>query len=358
MSKKTIAIILCLVIAVGATFLGGLQKIVGAPMIGLFIGMLVYNFGPAVDKEFLSGTTFARKKFLRWGIILAGGTLNFTTVVGVGAKAMPLILANIAISFAVAFIIGKKMLDLSTNTCTLVGGGTSICGGTAIATLASIINAKESEIAYAMTALFLFDIFSAVLYPYLAGWLGLTVNQFGILAGTSINDTSSVAAAEATYNVLNGLDTNLAITVKLARTTMLVLVSVLVTIAVVRQQSKENLAAAEQAKRDGVEQSEAVEPESIGKTVLRVFPWFVLYFLGMAVLNTLGLFDMINGLPGLLKDGYKFLITAALVGVGYNINFKDLFTKGIKPIILGGFTWVAVAASSLLFITIFANFIG
>lgn len=357
MNKKTIAIILCLVLAAVATYLGGFQNIVGAPMIGLFMGMLIFNLGPSVDKEFLSGTTFARKKFLRWGIIVAGGTLNFNTVLDVGATSMPLILANIAISFAVAFIIGRK-LNLSQNTCTLVGGGTSICGGTAIATLSTIINAKESEIAYAMTALFLFDIFSALLYPYLAGAIGLTVNQFGILAGTSINDTSSVAAAEATYNVLNNIDSSLAITVKLARTTMLVLVSVLVTISVVRKQSKLNVEASEKAKTDGSVEKEMIQPDSIGKTVLRVFPWFVLYFLGMAVLNTFGLFDMVNGLPGILKDGYKFLITAALVGVGFNIDFKDLFTKGVKPIILGGFTWLAVAVSSLLFITIFASYIG
>lgn len=357
MNKKTLAIVLCLILAFVATFLGGFQNIVGAPMIGLFIGMLIFNFGPSVDKEFLKGTTFARKTFLKWGIILAGGTLHFGTVVGFGAKAMPLILANIAVSFAVAFIIGRK-LKLSENTCTLVGGGTSICGGTAIATLASIINAKESEIAYAMTALFLFDIFSALIYPYLAEAIGLTINQFAVLAGTSINDTSSVAAAEATYNVLNGIDSNLAITVKLARTTMLVLVSVLVTISVVRKQSQANLAASQKARTDGTSEKDIVQPDSIGKTVMRVFPWFILYFLGMAVLNTFGLFNMVSGLPGLLKDGYKFLITSALVGVGFNIDFKDLFTKGVKPIILGGCTWVAVAASSLLFITIFASYIG
>lgn len=342
-SKKFTGILLCVLVAILATYLGGLQNVIGAPMIGLFIGMLILNIMPSIDKELKSGASYAGKKFLKWGIILAGGTLNFSQVLGYGAKAMPLILFNIALSFTVAYYIGKK-LELSTNTCTLVGGGSCICGGTAIATLASIIKAKETEIAYAMTAIFLFDIFAALIYPYLAGAMNLTVNQFGILAGTAINDTSSVAAAEATYNVLNNVDSSLAITVKLARTTMLILVSIIATIVTVKNQSKAN--------------TENVKQASIGETVMKVFPWFIVIFLGMAILNTVGVFEIIPGATVFFKKGYKFLITTALVGVGFKIKFKDLFTKGTKPIILGGCTWAAVAISSLLFITIFSNYIG
>ena len=241
MNKKSyFAIIVCVAIAVIATYLGGLQNIVGAPMIGLFIGMLIVNLLPTVDKDFKKGTTFAGKKFLNIGIILAGATLNFSQILGYGAKALPLIIFNICLSFTVAFFVGKK-LNLSDNTCTLVGGGTSICGGTAIATLSSIIKAKETEIAYAMTSIFLFDILAALVYPYLAGALNLTANQFGFLAGTAINDTSSVAASEATYNALHGLDLNLAITVKLTRTTMLIALAVIFTILAIVKKLKKML---------------------------------------------------------------------------------------------------------------------
>ncbi|CAK7068134.1 hypothetical protein CIW83_18965 [Tissierella sp. P1] len=342
-SKKLFGIILCIGIAILATFIGGLQNIVGAPMIGLFIGMLILNIMPSIDKDLKSGTSYAGKKFLKWGIILAGATLNFNQVLGYGAKALPLLLFNICLSFAVAYFVGKK-LELSTNTCTLVGGGSCICGGTAIATLASIIKAKETEIAYAMTAIFLFDILAALLYPYLAGFMGLTPNQFGFLAGAAINDTSSVAAAEATYNVLNNLDSSLAITIKLARTSLLILVSIVATIITVKNESKAN--------------KDSGGHISIGQTVMKVFPWFIVVFLGMAILNTLGVFNIIPGASKFFKTGYKFLITAALAGVGFKIHFKDLFTKGTKPIILGGCTWAAVALSSLLFITIFANYVG
>lgn len=360
MNKKSyLAIIVCVIIAVIATYLSGLQHLIGAPMIGLFIGMIIVNLLPTVDKDFKKGTTFAGKKFLTIGIILAGATLNFTQILGYGAKALPLIIFNICLSFSVAFFVGKK-LNLSDNTCTLVGGGTSICGGTAIATLSSIIKAKETEIAYAMTSIFLFDILAAFIYPYLAGAMNLTANQFGFLAGTAINDTSSVAASEATYNALNGLDLNLAITVKLTRTTMLIALAVIFTVLAIRKEAKENaiIASASSNSNKSTTATQVVANTSIGKTVLKVFPWFILGFLLMAVLNTMGLFSSIDGLPDLFKTGYKFFITVALAGVGFKIQFKDLFTKGIKPIILGGCTWLAVAISSLSFIFIFAGYVG
>lgn len=340
-NKKILAIILCIVIALVATFLGGKQNYVGAPMIGLFIGMLIYNLMPDADKDFKSGTSFAGKKFLNWGIILAGATLNFNEVVGFGAKAIPLIVFNICLSFFTAFMIGRK-LGLNDNINTLVGGGTSICGGTAIATMATIIKAHEDEIAYAMTAIFVFDILAALAYPYLSTAMGLTQNQFAIFAGTAINDTSSVAAAEATYNALQGLDLSSAITVKLTRTTMLIPLAIIVTMITIKKQSK----------------AVGNEQASLGQTILKIFPWFIVIFLGMAILNTFGLFDLIPGAGKFFKKGYKFLITAALAGVGFKIKFKDLFTKGAKPLILGGCTWFAVFLSSLLFINLFAGYVG
>lgn len=360
MNKKSyLAIAICVAIAIVSTYLGGLQNVIGAPMIGLFIGMIIVNLLPSIDKDFKKGTTFAGKKCLNIGIILAGATLNFSEILGYGAKALPLIIFNICLSFGVAYFVGKK-LELSDNTCTLVGGGTSICGGTAIATLSSIIKAKETEIAYAMTSIFLFDILAALVYPYLAGALNLTTNQFGFLAGTAINDTSSVAASEATYNALNGLDINLAITVKLTRTTMLIALAVIFTILAIRKEAKNNVLNSAQSTNAGGLKTEVTvtKQASVGQTVLKVFPWFILGFLLMAVLNTAGLFSGIEGLPKLFKTGYKFFITVALAGVGFKIQFKDLFTKGIKPIILGGCTWLAVAASSMIFIFVFASYVG
>jgi uncharacterized membrane protein YadS len=111
-------------------------------MIGLFISITIVNLLPSIDKDFKAGTSFVGKKFLCLGIILAGATLNFKEILGYGGKVLPLVIMNIIIAFSVAYFIGKR-LQVSKNTSTLVGGGTAICGGTAIATLAPIIKTKE-----------------------------------------------------------------------------------------------------------------------------------------------------------------------------------------------------------------------
>lgn len=343
--KKYAALTLCLGIAIAATWLGGKQSLVGGPMIGLFIGMLIVNLIPKPEKEFKEGTTFAAKKYLNLGIVMVGATLNYTAILS-AAKALPMLLINLAVSFGVAYLVGQKFLKVNKNVCMLVGGGTSICGGSAIATLASIIKAKEAEIAYAMTAIFLFDMLAALMYPYFADFVGLSASQFGYLAGAAVNDTSSVVAAQSTYMALHPElgDFSLAITVKLVRTTLLLLVAVIFTVLAIYQEASET-------EKNG-------SHVSVGRTVLRIFPWFILVFLGMALLNTIGVFHGIPSAAVFFKNGNKFLMTAALAGVGFKLSFKDLFRNGLRPIVLGGLTWLAVFLSSLLFVAIFAEYIG
>ena len=351
--KKTGAIILCLIIGWLATLSTDWQSsllgrtVMGGPMVALLVSMIACNLIPSLDKDFKAGTTFASKKFLNWGIILTGATLSFADILGTGVKALPLILFNICLSFTIALLVGKK-LGVSKNTSILVGGGTCICGGTAIATLSRIIKALEEEIAFAMAAIFLFDTLAAFSYPYLSGLFGLTNNQFAFWAGTAINDTSSVAGAQATYVAMNALgDWNGALNVKLVRTTMLIFVALFWTVMMAK--SAKNEAGASN--------------DSMLSVVKKTFPMFILWFVVMAGLNTFGVFSF--GIPGigmtagkLLGKLAKFLFASALAGVGFKIKFKDVFSKGVKPIALGGITWVCVAASSLAFVFLFAGYIG
>ena len=350
-TQKYGAIVLCLVIGFLATQSTSLQDsifgrtVVGGPMVALLVSMIACNIIPKVSKDFKAGTTFASKKFLNWGIILTGATLSFADILGTGVKALPLILFNICLSFTVAILVGKK-LGVTKNTSVLVGGGTCICGGTAIATLSRIIKAMEDEIAFAMAAIFLFDTLSAFSYPYLAGALGLTANQFAFLGGTAINDTSSVAGAQATYVALNELgDWSGALNVKLVRTTMLIFVALVWTIIMAKEEAKKGKAS----------------NESLVAVVKKTFPMFILGFVIMAGLNTAGLFGFSVGsmtCGKLLGKIAKFLFASALAGVGFKIKFVDVFSKGIKPIILGGITWLCVAISSLAFIFIFSGYVG
>lgn len=345
--KKYGAILLCLLIGLLATKSTDLQDylfgrtVMGGPMVALLVSMIICNIIPTPGKDFKEGTTYCSKQFLNWGIILTGGTLSFASILGTGVKALPLILFNILLSFTVALLVGKK-IGVTKNTSVLVGGGTCICGGTAIATLSRIIKATDAEIAFGMAAIFLFDTISAFSYPYIASAIGFTDNQFAFVAGTAINDTSSVAGAQATFQAMIGNpEFNGALNVKLVRTTMLIFVAVVWTILMARE-----------AKKSGG----AGKNESVLAVVKKSFPMFILWFVVMAGLNTVGAFSDVG--LNIMKVASKFLFASALAGVGFKIKFKDVFSKGLKPIALGGITWACVAAASYVFAFVFAGYIG
>lgn len=347
-THKWLAIVLCIVVGVLANESTTLQAkwfhrtVIGGPMLALLVTMIICNLVPNISKGFKEGTTYCSKQFLNWGIIATGGTLSFAAILGTGIRALPLILFNICLSFTVAILVGRKVLGITENTSILVGGGTCICGGTAIATLSRIIRAREEEIAFAMAAIFLFDTIAAFSYPYLATALGFTDNQFAFLAGTAINDTSSVAGAQATFQgIIGNPDFSGALNVKLVRTTMLIFVALVWTLVFTAR-----------ARKTGV----ASQSDSPLVVVKKTFPMFILWFVVMAGLNTFGFFSEV-GIDVLGKLG-KYLFAAALAGVGFKIKFKDVFSKGVKPIALGGITWLCVAASSLAFIYLFAGYVG
>lgn len=348
-------LIICLAAAFLSTWLGGLQHFVGAPMIGLFLGIIIANILPNAWLERMKkGFGFSSKYLLKLGIILAGGTLSFKAVLGVGLSALPLIIFNICLSFLIAHLVGRAM-QLTRNTCTLVGGGTAICGGTAIATLTPIVDAKEHEMAYAMAAIFLFDIFAAIMWPYAARAMALTPEQYGILGGLAISDTSSVTAAGATFDAIMGSGStavvngesisggDMAVIVKLTRTVMLVFVAVAVMLIRMVKNGRA---------------SDAGSGVPFAKRAVKAFPLFVLGFLLMAVLNTFIGFSSVSlgalSLSSFLSKAYKFFITAALVGVGSKIKLKALFTEGLRPVLLGGCTWLGVSAATLSYVLLVA----
>ncbi|MDO5134813.1 MAG: putative sulfate exporter family transporter [Eubacteriales bacterium] len=345
--KKFGAIALCLVIGWLATKSTDLQDalfhrtVMGGPMVALLISMIICNLVPSLDKDFKEGATYCSKQFLNWGTILTGGTLSFAAILGTGVKSLPLLLINVVVSFGVALWIGKRM-GVTKNTSVLVGGGTCICGGTAIATLSRIIKAADVEIAFAMAAIFLFDMIAAFSYPYVSSAIGFTDNQFAFVAGAAINDTSSVAGAQATYQAMIGNgDFNGALNVKLVRTTLLIFVALFWTIVMAK---------------DARKKGEAGENQNLFSVVQKAFPMFILWFVVMAGLNTAGVFSE-TGIS-LLQKASKFLFSSALAGVGFKIKFKDVFSKGLKPIALGGITWVCVAVVSFLFAFVFAGYVG
>lgn len=339
------ALALCTVIAVVATVISKLEKYVGAPMVALIIGIVFVNCIPQrwMSSAFKSGTAYIGKKYLSLGIVCLGATLSVTDIFG-AAFALPLVVFNVLLAFLVSNLVGRGVLHVTRNTSTLVGGGTCVCGGTAIAALSPVVKASEEETAYAMTAIFLFDLLACLSYPYLALYAGFDEVQFGFLAGTAINDTSSVVAAQETFAALKGLENYaLPATIKVVRTSMIIVLAVVFTlISVDRSEMKSG-------------------GNSVGKTVWKALPKFILFFLLTVIINTVlsntvadqAFYQQV--FQPFFSNGYKFFVTLALAGVGFKIKFRDLFVNGMRPIALGGCTWLALFLSSFFFATYFAE---
>ncbi|MFQ7159821.1 MAG: YeiH family protein [Ruthenibacterium sp.] len=153
--------------------------------------------------RFQAGIAFTSKKVLQYAVILLGFGLNLSELARVGAQSLPIICATIATSLAVAFALCKCM-KIPGRISVLVGVGSSICGGSAIAATAPVIGADDDEIAQAVSVIFLFNILAALLFPALGGAMGMSNEGFALFAGTAVNDTSSVTAAASTWDALHG----------------------------------------------------------------------------------------------------------------------------------------------------------
>ena len=222
-------------------------------------------------------------------------------------------LFTLATCFGLGYFIGKA-LGLNWKTSSLINAGTGICGGSAIAAIAPVIDATDMDIAYGLSATFLFDMVMVVVFPILGRKLGLSDAAFGLWAGTAVNDTSSVVATGYAFSEAAG---DFATMVKLTRT-LAIIPTVLVFAAIsLRLKRKE-------AQSEGA---------SVKVNMKSVFPWFILGFLAMSGLTSLGLIPA--DLAAALKSVSKFLMVAALAAIGLNTDFKALCKSGAKPMLHG-----------------------
>ena len=306
---------IAIAIAALSKLLEGFEKklgfeVIGASVIALFIGMAVNAFYK--PNEITSpGIKFTSKKILKFAIILLGASLNITTVVTVGRFSLVVMLFTLATCFGLGSIIGH-FLKLDWKTYSLINAGTGICGGSAIAAIAPVIEASDLSIAYGISATFLFDTVMVVVFPLLGRAMGLSDAAFGLWAGTAVNDTSSVVATGYAFSEAAG---DFATMVKLTRT--LSIIPAVLVFAAISLQIKRR------------ENSDATVKVSIKK----IFPWFIAAFLVMSGLTSLGLIPA--ALAAFLKSASKFLMVAALAAIGLNTDFKKLCKSGARPMIHG-----------------------
>lgn len=328
-------VLFCLIVAVPAWLLGKQFEVVGGPVFAILIGMVLALAVPARAGEPLQrGVKFTSKKILQYAVILLGFGLNLAQIAQVGATSLPIIVSTITTSLVVAFVLCRA-LKIPGKISTLIGVGSSICGGSAIAATAPVIDAGDEEIAQAISVIFLFNVIAALVFPTLGGMLGLTNEGFGLFAGTAVNDTSSVTAAAAAWDGMHpGANTlDAATIVKLTRT----LAIIPITLALAFWQMR----LARRAASAGEGAGEAAGTFDLKK----IFPFFILFFVLASVVTTV--FALPAAVTAPIKELSKFFIVMAMAAIGFNTNIVKLVRTGGKPILMGLACWVAIACVSL-----------
>lgn len=307
---------LVLAIAIPAHFLGNLVPLVGGPVFGILLGMIMAFWKR--PKGYDAGINFTAKKILQASIILLGFEMNLFRVFEVGSQSLSIMFFTLSASFVTAWLVGRY-LKLESNTNILIGVGTAICGGSAIAATAPVISATDKDVAYSISTIFLFNIAAVFIFPFMGHLLNMSDLGFGMWAGTAINDTSSVVAAGYSYSNEAG---NFATIVKLTRTLMIVPVTLTLAIFVARKNANNS-----------------------NFSFIKIFPWFILGFLMASIISTTGVIP--PEICKFLAESGKFCIILAMTAIGLKTHLRELISNGLKPIILGLSCWIAVALVSL-----------
>ena len=329
--KKNFAgLVFCFAIAIPAALLGTFAPVVGGPVFAMLIGMVIALFvkDGSLRTALEPGVKYTSKKILQYAVILLGFGMNLADILAKGQQSLPIIIATITTSLVIAFVLCKAM-KIPSKVATLIGVGSSICGGSAIAATAPVIKADYEDIATSISVIFLFNVIAALIFPTLGSMLGLSNEGFGLFAGTAVNDTSSVTAAASAWDSIHGssiLDE--AAVVKLTRTLAIIPITLVLAFWQVRR-----------AKAAGAHDAENAF------SLKKIFPFFILFFLAASVITTV--FGLPTEVTAPIKEVSKFFIMMAMAAIGFNTNIVKLVTSGGKPIALGLCCWVGIAAMSL-----------
>ncbi len=313
-------------------------------LIAILLGILMGNaFTPRPGM--MVGLDFTQQYILKLGIIFLGIRLSFTDLIKFGSVAIPLVIFCILGVLILIKLLIKKV-PISSKMSYLIAIGTSVCGATAIVATAPVINAKKTEVAYAIANITLFGVIAMLVYPYFAEWyFDNNALETGLFLGTSIHETSQVAAAGLIYDQqFNNPETlDVATVTKLIRNTFLVILIPLFAFLYNRGEFKEQK-----------------------YSILNIFPYFVLGFIGMIIVRNLGdqLFLFQSDKYYLWSQFIEYLkilatvfLTMAMAAVGISINLSELKSMGYKPFVVGLIAAVTVGFISLIYIETLKNFL-
>lgn len=282
---------------------GVISDSVIAMLVGMIINPFLYKY-----TALKSGIQFTSKKLLQLAIVLMGFTLSFAQIIEVGSYSLLVMCFTLAAAFGGGYILGK-IFGLDWKLSGMMSAGAGICGGSAIAAIAPVIQAKDRDIAYAISAVFIFDVIMIILFPLAGRYFGMTDMGYGLWTGTAVNDTSAVVAAGYAFSDAAGA---YAVIVKLTRTLSIIPVVFIFSLINSRINST--------AQRKPVK-------------ISAIFPYFIVFFLVMVAIKSTGILPESFG--GTVGTASKFLMVMALGAIGLKTNFKEVSQAGIRPLAHG-----------------------
>jgi len=365
-------LLLALAVAAVATVVGQHVPLVGSAVPGAVIGAgIALAIRPGA--RLAPGLKWASTFVLQCSVVLLGAQLSIGEAARVGVSSLPVMLGTLAICLGAAWLYGR-LLKIPHDLRTLIGVGTGICGGSAIAAVAPVIEAASADVAYAISTIFLFNIAAVLAFPLLGHALGMSQQSFGLFAGTAVNDTSSVVATAATYGAAASSH---AVVVKLVRTLMIIPICLGLAALTARKRTAATATPATATPATATPATATPSPATATralaaqipaaqipaapalttaapaaraarmspKRIAKLVPWFLIGFVIAAAVNSSGLIPAGAHVP--LQHVSVFLVAVALSAIGLSTDVAALRRAGHRPLLLGALLWITVAAASL-----------
>ena len=254
---------------------------------------------------------------LQISIIGLGAGMNLSVIGRVGGQGVVYTMVGIALTMALGWAL-SRWLQVSSHTSTLISVGTAICGGSAIAAVAPVIQAKEQEVTVSLATIFILNAIALCIFPWIGAQLNLSQQAFGLWSALSIHDTSSVVGATMQYGA-EAL--TVGTTLKLARALWIAPVALIISVIHSRLQGRTGKAAA-----------------------VRV-PWFIFGFLAAAALVTI--LPSLQSAGQLISTIAKRSLVLTLFLIGANLTPSALKAVGWRPLVHGILLWISVAGATL-----------
>lgn len=297
-----------------------------AIILGIFLGNTLY---PSIAAHCAKGVLFSKQRLLQLGIIFYGFRLTFADITHVGAHGALIDVLVLTSTFALAWVVGRKVFKLDTNTVILIGAGSSICGAAAVMATEPVVKGRAEQVSVAVSTVLVFGTMSMLLYPALFQWnlswhfFPTSAEAFGIFTGSTVHEVAQVVAAA---KPLGDIATNTAVIAKMVRVMMLAPFLILLSLYVARTQQSQ------------------IHLEATTKTPITI-PWFAVIFVAVAGLNSLAIIPSNLVVAAVNID--TLLLAMAMAGLGLGTHFSAIKQAGFKPMLLGGilFSWLIIGGA-------------